>query len=166
VAGTDDSFLPFCSRPFINYCFSLSPSERFVEAAHYRLLTELSPTLRDHRFETPFRAQRAWLAPFMATRGLMRTVGARVRPHRSRSNDATHTTPGVRPAYPFQHAWFEARLDLIRDLFSEPQSELWRFVSRPRIQALLTGSEADRARNQEDLLRATTVFWHFHGPRP
>jgi hypothetical protein len=55
---------------------------------------------------------------------------------------------------------------MMRELFSVRDSELWNFVSRPRIDALLAGSEADRARNQEGLLRAATVFWHFHGMRP
>lgn len=172
MAGTDDSFLPLCARPFIDYCFSLSSGERYVEAPHYRLLSELSPKLRDHRFEAPLLTQRAWLAPALATRKLMGAVRALAGLSRSSSisgsgaNGAAQTTPAVSPAYPFQHAWFEARLDLIRDLFSVSDSELWQLVSRPRIEALLAGSEADRARNQEALLRATTVFWHFHGPRP
>lgn len=166
MAGTDDAFLPLCSRRFIDYCFSLSAGERFIEAPHYRLLSELSPTLRDHRFETPLLPQRSWLAPLLATRKLTHALRQRMRaPGASESVDAQMPAP-VRPAYPFQHAWFEARLDLVRELFSVQGSELWQFVSKPRIEALLDGSEADRARDQEALLRATTVFWHFHGPKP
>ena len=164
VSGTDDGFLLLCSRPFINYCFSLSSGERFVEAPHYRLLTELSPMLRDHRFESPLRTQRAWLAPLLATRKLARAATTRVKLGGSRS-DATVESPAEGPRYSFQHSWFEAHLDLIRDLFSVSDTDLWRFVSRPRIESLLNGTEAERARHQEDLLRATTVFWHFHGPR-
>jgi len=162
-AGTDDGFLPLCSRQFINYCFSLSSGERFVEAPHYRLLTELSPTLRDHRFEVPWRTQRAWLAPLLATQMLGRAATAHVKLPGLRSDD-TVESPAESPEYPFQHSWFEARLDLIRDLFSTSDTELWQFVSRPRIEALLGGAEEGRARHQEDLLRALTVFWHFHGP--
>jgi len=163
MAGTDDAFLPLCARPFISYCFTLSSAERYVEAAHYRLLTELSPELRDHRFDFPFPGQRTWLVPVRATGRLVKGVGEQVISAPAGPNG---DVARVCPEYPFQHAWFEARLDLMRDLFSVSNSDLWRFISRRRIQALLDGTEADRAANQEDLLRATTIFWHFHGPRP
>jgi asparagine synthase (glutamine-hydrolysing) len=163
LAGTDDGFLPFCSRAYINYCFSLRSGERFLEAPHYRLLSELSPMLRDHRFETPLQPQRTWLAPVLATRALAQAARERLMPARQSSNGAA--AAAVQSPYPFQHAWLEGRLDLLRELFFASHSELWRFISRPRIEALLKGSEADRARNLEDLLRATTVFWHFHGRR-
>jgi asparagine synthase (glutamine-hydrolysing) len=165
TASTHDIFTPFCSRPFIEYCFSLSSGERYLEAAHYRLLSELSPALRGHRFEIPFQAQHAWLAPTLATRQLLgqarqwlsrRNVGGR------RSQEAT----SIEPEYPFQHAWFEQRLGLIREMFSSrPGSQLWSFLSRPRVEELLgADQEAQRALHQEELLRATTLFWHFHGP--
>jgi asparagine synthase (glutamine-hydrolysing) len=165
LAGTDDALLPFCSRAYINYCFSLPSADRYLEAPHYRLLTALSPTLRDHRFESPFATQRRWHAPVRATGQLLRAAGMRLLDRRAQS--ANHAEPtAVEAQYPFQHAWVEERLELIRELFFSSHSELWRFVSRPRVEALLAGSEADRARDQEDLLRAITVFWRFHGPRP
>jgi asparagine synthase (glutamine-hydrolysing) len=162
VAVTDDVFAPFCSRPFVNYCFSLSSAERYIEAAHYRLLGELSPSLRDHRFEVPFRPQHAWLVPAFATRELLGLGWERLGPRVRIGRPGTRAEPAVRATYPFQHAWFESRLGLIRELFAVPDSELWSFVSRTRVQELLEGDEAERARHQEDLLRATTVFWHFH----
>jgi hypothetical protein len=69
----------------------------------------------------------------------------------------------VRPEYPFPHAWLEGRLELMNELFDQPSSELWNMISRPRVEALMRGSEADRARLQAPLLRAATVFWQFHG---
>ncbi len=54
----------------------------------------------------------------------------------------------------------------MRDLFSTPSSDLWSYISRPKLEGLLDGSESERARHQEQLLRATTVFWHFHGIEP
>jgi asparagine synthase (glutamine-hydrolysing) len=164
MAGTDDAFLPLCSRAFIDYCFSLGAAERYIEAPHYRLLTELSPALRDHRFESPLLPQRSWVAPLHASRKLTHAIRERVQPARSSANGEDQAPAAVRPAYPFPHAWLEKRLELVRGLFSQPSSELWSFISRPRIEALLNGPEADRARYQEALLRATTVFWHFHGP--
>ena len=104
------------------------------------------------------------MAPLHASRKLTHAIRERVQPARSSANGEDQAPAAVRPAYPFPHAWLEKRLELVRGLFSQPSSELWSFISRPRIEALLNGPEADRARYQEALLRATTVFWHFHGP--
>lgn len=165
AAGTDDLFSPFCSRMFIDYCFSLSTRERFVGASHHRLLSELSPLLRDHRYDIPSRPQRPWLAPALATGELTKLLAERVR---ARSGGAG-TDAGeaeAQPVYPFPHEWFEGRLRLMQELFSTPDSDLWSYVSRPRVQALLEGGESERARHQEGLLRAATLFWYFHGPTP
>jgi asparagine synthase (glutamine-hydrolysing) len=162
MAGTDDIFGPLCSRAFIDYCFSVTSGERLVEAPHHRLLTELSPALRDHRYDTPFPRPRPRLAPAIATLQLVRALAKRGLPARA-GPQAAADAQAVQPEFPMQHAWFEARLEMMRELFSIRDSELWSFVSRPRIEALLNGSEADRARYQEGLLRAATVFWHFHG---
>jgi hypothetical protein len=162
MAGTDDIFGPLCSRAFIDYCFSMTSGERLVEAPHHRLLTELSPALRDHRYDTPFPRPRPRLASAIATHELVRALAKRGLPTRA-DPQAAADAQAVQPEFPMQHAWFEARLEMMRDLFSIRDSELWSFVSRPRVEALLNGSEADRARDQEGLLRAATVFWHFHG---
>jgi asparagine synthase (glutamine-hydrolysing) len=165
AASADDIFTPFCSRPFIAYCFSLSPGERYLEAAHHRLLSELSPTLREHRLEIPFETQHPRLAPVLVARRLLRQVGvwsSRLRGTRGEDPSAART---IEPEYPFQHDWFEQRLGLMRELFAAaPSSDLWNFVSRPRVEELLAGSGSDRAPHQDELLRATTLFWHFHGP--
>jgi asparagine synthase (glutamine-hydrolysing) len=166
VSATDDGFSPLCLRPFIEYCFSLTPGERYTEAAHYRLLNELSPTLLNHRFEFPLPPQRPRLAPAMATRQLAVALAERLPLRRQGASPEPAGEPApVYASYPFQHAWFEQRLELMRELFSVADSELWDYISRPRIEGLLNGTEAERARDQEPLLRAATVFWHFHGPR-
>jgi hypothetical protein len=169
MAGTDDIFSPFCSRPFIEYCFSLRSGERYVEAPHYRLLSVLSRELRDHRFEQPFSTQRHRLARVLATRQLLeqarahlpRQHGAAPAPARADANGS-----GVVAQYAFQHRWLERRLDLAREVFAVGETPLWDFVDRDRVHGLLRGEEADRARWQEPLLRALTVFWHFYGPVP
>ena len=168
MAGTDDIFSPFCSRPFIEYCFSLHSGERYVEAPHYRLLSVLSPELREHRFEQPFRTQRHRLARLLATRQLLEQAYARV-PRRHGAAPpppATAGETGVQAQYAFQHRWLERRLDLAGQVFAVGESPLWEFVDRDRVHGLLRGEEADRARWQEPLLRALTVFWHFYGPVP
>ena len=166
MAVSDDIFGPFASRLFIDYCYSLSSKERFVESAHYRLLSEISTSLRDHRYDTPFPTPRPWLASAMATRQLLIAVRKRLRDRRRTSTVAALHTGPPDPEYPFQHAWLEARLPLIRELFSSADSALWDYVSRARVEHLLNGSESERAHHQEGLLRATSIFWHFHGPRP
>lgn len=170
VAGTDDGFSPLSTRTFIEYCFSLSSSERYIEAAHHRLLAELAPALLRHRFETPFHPQRRWVAPILASRDLA-TVGSgyargALRARRKQRLSTTGQTGAPQPPYPFLHEWLESRLELVGDLFAQEQSPLWDFISRPRVLALLAGEESDRARNQEALLRAATVAWYFHGPKP
>jgi asparagine synthase (glutamine-hydrolysing) len=162
MAGTDDIFGPLCSRAFIDYCFSMTSGERLVEAPHHRLLSELSPALRDHRYDIPFPRPRPKLAPAIASLELLRALAKRALPTPA-GPQAAADAQAVQPEYPMQHTWFEARLETMRELFSIRDSELWSYVSRPRVEALLGGSEADRARDQEGLLRAATVFWHFHG---
>jgi asparagine synthase (glutamine-hydrolysing) len=166
TAGTDDLFSPFCSRPFIDYCFSLSSRERFIGASHHRILSELSPQLRDHRYDIPSRPQRKWLAPVLATGELTRLVQGRMRAPWRSAPEADAGQAQVRPVYPFAHRWFEGRLEVMRELLGSRDSELWDYISRQRLQALLEGGEAQRARHQEELLRAATLAWYFHGPAP
>jgi hypothetical protein len=163
-APSGDIFSPFCSRVFIEYCFAITPGERFVEAVHHRLLTALSPELRHHRFDYPYPSQRPRMASAIATRQLLGAAMARSPLRRGRT--ATADSPGqeVHSERPFLHEWLEARLDLVREIFFSTDSDLWSYISRPRMEALLAGEETERARNQEELLRAVTIFWHFHGP--
>jgi asparagine synthase (glutamine-hydrolysing) len=167
VAGTDDGFSPLSTRAFVEYCFSLSSSERYIEAAHHRLLAELAPDLLRHRFELPFHPQHRWVAPILASRDLVTVAGVYARSAvraRRRQRPVTGAVQ-AQSQYPFQHAWLESRIELIGELFSDPHSALWDFISRPRMLALLAGGEDDRARHLEALLRAATIAWYFHGPQ-
>jgi asparagine synthase (glutamine-hydrolysing) len=166
TAGTDDLFSPFCSRAFIDYCFSLDTRERFVGASHHRILSELSPLLRDHRYDIPSRPQRPWLAPALAGAELANVLVGRLGLRSPSSAGADAGEAQAHPVYRFPHEWFEGRLGLLRELLSTPDSELWSYISRERLRALLEGEEAERARHQEGLLRAATLCWYFHGPAP
>ena len=103
----------------------------------------------------------------MATGRLLRALRElAMRRMHARSGTSLAAQP-IAPEYPFPHVWLEQRLGLVREMFaSHPSSQLWSFMSRTRVEELLGGEESQRARHQEELLRAITLFWHFHGPRP
>ncbi len=161
TATTDDIFVPFCSREFIEYAFSFSHAERYVEAPHWRLLTELGPELRDMRFENPWRPQRPKLIAAIATRGLAQAALDRAA-ERRRARDETGTAASV-AALPFEQAWFEAQIASHREVLAAyPQSELWEHVDRARVRAAVAGPAQDRAHQVEGLFRLVTLFWWFH----
>ena len=158
TATTDDAFSPLLARPFLDYCLSLSSAERYLEAAHFRLMGKLSRELREHRYEYPFRPQKPALVPVLVSWRLAGAVGTQLAariPSRAHE-ESTYTE------YRFPQAWFEARLELMRELFDQPSSDLWELVSRARVEQLLNGGPAGRAHAQEALMRVTTLFWHFH----
>lgn len=163
VAGATDLFSPFVSRDFYEYAFSLGPGERYVEAAHYRLLSVLSEDLRDLPFEKPWKSQRPRLAPAMAVRGVADAALGRVRgrmPHRRRGAAAiTGSESGD-----FGRAWLEAGIEQHRELCSSvPDSPLWDYVDRGRLDAVLSGPAAARRPYAEGLCAVLTPFWYFHG---
>ncbi len=158
TATTDDAFSPLLARSFLDYCLSLSSAERYLEAAHFRLMGKLSRELREHRYEYPFPPQHPAIVPILVSRRVARAVGAKLAermPSRP-GEESTYTE------YRFSQEWFEARLELMRELFDQPSSELWELVSRPRVEELVNGGPAGRAQAQEGLMRVTTLFWHFH----
>jgi asparagine synthase (glutamine-hydrolysing) len=164
VASIDDGFCPLATRAFIDYCFSVSPAERYIEAPHHRLLKTLAPAMLEHRFEVPFRPQHRWLAPILATGELAGLAIDRIPTPRLRGALQPDVSPAVSAEYPLQHAWVESNLDLIGDLFSDRSSGLWEFVSRESVLGVLAAGPVERAGCQEALLRAITVAWYFHGP--
>ena len=150
-----DLWSPFVSRDFIRYCLSLTPQERTVEAPHWRILGALDERLRDHRFEYPWRAQRPRLASAMVGRDVVRKALARA------TRRGGPSTPGPPP---FGLEWIEAGLPQLRELAgSSPQSDVWHFVDRQRLQALLAGPTEARAAAAEGLCRVLTVLWWLHG---
>ena len=151
-----DLWSPFVSRDFIEYCWSLTPQERTVEAPHWRILSELDPRLRDHRFEYPWRPQRPRRAAPMVGRDVARVALRKV----------LQRGPGAAPAaaMPFDLEWIEAGVEPFRELVEGlPSAPIWEFVDRDRLQALLAGPPALRAARPEGLSRALTVLWWLHG---
>lgn len=167
MAHATDLYSPFVSRAFISYAFSLSPGERFIEAAHYDLLSVLAPTLRDIPFDVPWRPQQAWRAPVQAPTDLLiaaatRLVRDRVRLPGRRSRLSTPVDGAVAS---FGQRWFEAGLSMHREVcLSSSDSPLWAFVDRRRLESVFKASPAQRAPDIEVLCAVATAFWYFHGP--
>jgi asparagine synthase (glutamine-hydrolysing) len=158
TSATDDVFSPFRTRAFAEYCFALSPAERYVEAPHHRLLMALSPELREFRYESPFPAPHARLAALRAGADLSLLVGRRL----GLASSATTAGGGEW----FMPAWVEENLAALEMLLDSASPGLWELLSRERITALLRASPAERASNLAGLLRAATILWFFYGPRP
>jgi asparagine synthase (glutamine-hydrolysing) len=152
VSGTSDLFSPYCTRPFIRYCFSLSPSERYLEAPHYRLLGHLDPALREHRFESPLPPQNRWLAPALATRQLWRTLRSN-----QRHGGAREVSADKKP--PFATRWLEAHTQTLRELVDTADPEIWQLVDHSQVMRLLQPDCADRPSYTETLLRIFTPLW-------
>jgi asparagine synthase (glutamine-hydrolysing) len=155
VSGTSDLFSPYCTRPFIRYCFSLSPSERYLEAPHYRLLGQLDPALREHRFESPLPPQQRWLAPVLATRQLWRTLRSS-----QRHGGAREVSADKKP--PFSTRWLEAHTHILCELVDSADPEIWQLVDRSRVMRLLQPDCADRPAYTETLLRIFTPLWSLY----
>ncbi len=153
AAAATDLWSPFVSRDFIEYCWSLTPEERTVEAPHWRLLSALDSRLRDFRFEYPWRAQRPRLAPVMVGRDVARVAARRARPR---------PRPDASPS--FGAEWIEAGLPQLREVVGSLEgADVWAFVDRERLQGLLHGSPEARAASAEGICRAVTVLWGLHG---
>jgi asparagine synthase (glutamine-hydrolysing) len=158
AAGVDDLFSPFRSRLFTEYCLALTPAERYVEAPHHRLLTQLSPMLREFPYEFPFPEPR----PTLASGKAMREICLLVQRRFGLVSRAKTAGGGEW----FMPAWIEDNIDVLRDLFEPADSPLWEWIARERIMPLVRGCAQDRAPHVASLLRAATIFWLFSGPRP
>lgn len=167
MAHATDLYSPFVSRAFISYAFSLSPGERFIEAAHYDLLSVLAPTLRDMPFDVPWRPQQVWRAPVQAPTDLLKAAATRLVRDRVRlpGRRSRGSTPVDGAAMSFGQRWFEAGLSMHRDVcLSSSDSPLWAFVDRRRLESAFAASPGQRAPGIGVLCAVATAFWYFHGP--
>jgi asparagine synthase (glutamine-hydrolysing) len=163
TAEGTDVFAPFVSRDFFEYAFSLEPGERYTEASHYRLLSELAPELRDLPYETPWKPQHPRLAPVLACMGVGEAVLARVR-RLGRKPSASGATGGRNVS--FARDWFEAGVQAHLELCtSVPSSPLWEFVHRRALESRLSAPPDERRGDVESLAAVMTAFWYFHGPK-
>jgi hypothetical protein len=155
TAGTDDVFSPYCSRSFATYCLSLTPGERYVEAPHYRILSALSPRLRDFPVGKPWKPQDPRIAPALATSDVARKVVGRLK-RRSAG-------PGAAPVLePYPMRWFRAHAAEHREIcLATEDSPLWAYIDRSQLEAAFRAGAPGPLR--EGLVRATTLAWYFHG---
>jgi hypothetical protein len=171
TASTDDLFTPFCSQGFVRYCVRLSSGERYNESGHYRLLSILSPTLRDFSFANPWKPQRRRLAPLAAGVGGARLGARRGRarlpagPRAGSSSQPANLVPSRVPAPAYR--WLESHLDEHREAcLSQRDSPLWAYVNRDALERAFGADARARAPLAEGLLRILTMFWYFHGGAP
>lgn len=156
AASTTDVYSPFVSREYIEWSFSLSGPERFLEAGPWRLLSELSPDLRDFRFDRPWRAQDVRTVQPVILRELARLGAAQVRSRRSGHRPPTDARPHLRSR------WIEAGRERMRDLcLSQEASPLWDLVDRRRLEAALGGPQPSGS--VMGLCHVLTAFTWFHG---
>jgi asparagine synthase (glutamine-hydrolysing) len=154
ASGNGDLFSPFCTRPFIEYCFSLTPQERYLEAPHYRLLSMLSPDLLDHRFEKAFQAQHRRLVGLTATRKFIDTV-------LSRRRHGGHAGASQEPTY--LQRWLRANIGLLTSLVEAADISLWQWIDKPRLLSLLASEGEAQSAYTDTILRTATVLWFLYG---
>ncbi len=152
ASATSDVFSPYCTRPFVEYCFSLTPQERYLEAPHRDLLSVLDKALLQHRFEHPFRVQRRRLAGLMAARELVETA------RKGRGDQHEGAIPSqTRPS--FQTRWLIEHQSHLAGLVEAADPDLWELIDRERLLGLL-GLEPSALADQTDaVMRAATVLW-------
>jgi asparagine synthase (glutamine-hydrolysing) len=120
-----DLFSPFCTRPFVNAAFALSPSVRFSEPIHYQLL-RLHPELHRIPFASgSWRSQNTHLAMFnMIWEKKIRRV------------PQSHSV-----ATSYQAILLEGNLKEVRDFcLAYPDSCVWNYVRRSLFESLLNAA--------------------------
>jgi asparagine synthase (glutamine-hydrolysing) len=165
MAGATDLYSPFLSRDYVRFAFSRSHGERFVEATQYGMLSVLRPELRDIAGKEPWHPQHPRLAPLLACGLVGRAVVGRVagrvlRRERPLFERVVHGYEAV----PFGQRWFEAGIGAHRELCaSVPDSPLWEFLDRKRLESALAAPPSARGRWAPGLSAAMTALWYFHG---
>jgi hypothetical protein len=147
AAGESDLFSPFCARPFVEYAFSLRPGERYIEAAHYRLMQELMPEILDVRFDVPFKPQRPELAGIFATVDFLKLLRT------GRRQQASPLDSGERP---FLDRWLDEHIELIARAAEEAPPSFWDIVDRELFFTLLRGSRERRDPYRNQMLHIAT----------
>lgn len=152
ASAMGDVFSPYCTRPFIEYCFALTPEERYLETPHRDLLSVLDRALLEHRFEQPFRLRRRRLAGLMAMRELAETV-------RNGRGGPREEDEASQAQHSFQTRWLIEHRKHLTGLIEAADAELWELIDRERLLGLV-GSEPSTLANRTDaVMRAATVLW-------
>ena len=151
AAGRSDLISPFCTRPFVDYCFSLTPAQRYLEAPHRRLLEEIAPEFLEVRFELPFKARNPAWAGLLASRQAW--AGARTR---RRHGVAGTVPPGGQES--FLDRWLGSQVARLETMAEEAPDLVWDLIDRDRFTTWLR-DDADRVATRDSLLRIATVLW-------
>jgi asparagine synthase (glutamine-hydrolysing) len=149
IASATDLWSPFVSRPFMDYCWSLTSAERTVEAPHWRILTHLDPRVRDLPYEYPWRPQ----APRRAFAMIARDVATKTT--RTALARRRGTAPAAAP--PFGSEWITAgSSDIAEVAAGVPDSPVWDFIDRDQLVARLDAPD-------EGVRRALAAVWWLEG---
>jgi asparagine synthase (glutamine-hydrolysing) len=151
AAGRSDLMSPFCTRAFIDYCFSLTPAERYLETPHRRVLEEIAPEFFEVRFELPFRGRHPALVGLLASRQLL----AEARP--GGRHGGALTAPRGSPR-PFLDRWLRSQSARLQTMADGAPDLVWQLIDRGRFTALLR-SDTDSFSTRDALLRVATVLW-------
>lgn len=153
ASATTDLYSPFATREFLRYAFGHSSRQRYLETGHYDLLRELGTGVPEVPFARPWRPQRPKLAPLLLTWEAVQVAEKRAR---SRTGTGGSRTA---PAQ-FGHDWLEGRISLFRDiLLSHSSSDVWDYVDRGRVEAVLEATSPLRRPHLEHLCRLATVLF-------
>ncbi len=150
-SGESDLFSPFCTRAFVEYAFALKPGERYLEAAHYRLMKELMPEVLDVRFEQPFKPQRPELAGVFAIADVVRLL-------REGRRETVAPPPGEAAPRPFLDRWLDEHLDLIGDAAERAPASIWDVVDRELFYSMLHSHPDRRDPYRNQVLHVATAL--------
>ena len=165
ACATTDVFSPFVTTDFLQFAFAMRSGARYVEAPHRMLLDELAPELRDVAFNRPWRPQYPELAPVLI--GMEAVHGAASRRSATKrsalASRRSNAGPGMeisgRRFDQFGHAWLESGITHLRDeMLARPESPVWDYLNRQRVEKLLHGDADTRSPFLEPLCRVLTVF--------
>jgi hypothetical protein len=173
ACATTDVFSPFVTTDFLQFAFAMRSGARYIEAPHRMLLDELAPELRDVAFTRPWRPQYPELAPLLiGMEAVHGAAGRRSATKRSAlASRRSNAGPGIeisgRWFDQFGHAWLESGITHLRDeMLARPESPVWDYLNRQKVEKLLNGDADTRSPFLEPLCRVLTVFWHLHsGPQ-
>jgi len=155
LTGHKDVFLPFFTRPFLRAAFATPPMERLMQRLPYRLLSHVSPELRDAPGQGPWPPQSV---PLMLAAQAMRVPNPYLRRLRRRLRRRWEPPAGLARE---RVTLLEALLPRWRTRFLDRQrSPLWQLADRRRFEHLASdrATRRERSGDQAALFQLATLF--------
>jgi asparagine synthase (glutamine-hydrolysing) len=144
-----DVFSPFCSRPFVEASFSLSPVYRYSEPLHYAMLS-LVPELHQIRFENgTWNSQIPWVNILQIILNKYsikkKRIKAKITPALDRSLFLKQNLPQIREV-----------------CFEQRQSQLWDFINKDKLERVTSNkaNEEILISNLAAIYQVATLFYY------